>query len=337
MTNVHQLICQIRFGLEQLSARDAHHDFEHICRHIARARICSNILPATGPVAAGGDQGRDFETFTSYLKNNLIAGSTTFVGLLHDKPLAFACTVQRLGIKGKVQSDIKKICESGTQVQGVCFFCTADVSVALRHELQTWALENYTLNLEIYDGQAISELIADREIFWIAEQFLGIPAAIYPPLPEDESNRWYNDLYKYWEHNIGRMKNYADFSDLKAAIRFATFQDQYRKDIPLWVRVLRTFVDEKYPLLLQRRAFYEISVATLRGMGYLNGLEEELRLYFDNTDYRGDINEIEDAAVLLTYCSGAWRQNVLNLSLNEMRIWKERQKTIVEERLSIEQ
>jgi hypothetical protein len=44
MANIDQVASQIRFGLDQLSARNAHHDFEHLCRHLTRARICSNVL-----------------------------------------------------------------------------------------------------------------------------------------------------------------------------------------------------------------------------------------------------------------------------------------------------
>ena len=51
----------IRFGLNQLSPKNAHHTFERLCFELTKRRICSNVLPATGPVSAGGDQGRDFE------------------------------------------------------------------------------------------------------------------------------------------------------------------------------------------------------------------------------------------------------------------------------------
>lgn len=51
----------LRFQLDELSAENGHHTFEHICREAARARIASNLLTATGPVSAGGDAGRDFE------------------------------------------------------------------------------------------------------------------------------------------------------------------------------------------------------------------------------------------------------------------------------------
>src|SRR2546426_9427514 len=93
MVDLAQVIAQIRFQLDQLSAKNAYHDFEHLCRHLTRARICSNILPATGPVSAGGDQGRDFETFRTYLSTSSIADSS-FVGMASEKVIAFACSLE---------------------------------------------------------------------------------------------------------------------------------------------------------------------------------------------------------------------------------------------------
>jgi hypothetical protein len=66
-----QLIKYLRFQLNELSAENGHHTFEHICREVARARLATNLVPATGPVAGGGDAGRDFETFKSYLPKQL--------------------------------------------------------------------------------------------------------------------------------------------------------------------------------------------------------------------------------------------------------------------------
>ncbi len=62
-TNRIGVVSFVRFQLAQLRSKNGHHDFEHVCRHLARATICPRILPATGPVQAGGDQGRDFESF----------------------------------------------------------------------------------------------------------------------------------------------------------------------------------------------------------------------------------------------------------------------------------
>jgi hypothetical protein len=66
-----QFIKYLRFQLNELSAENGHHTFEHICREVARARLATNLVPATGPVAGGGDAGRDFETFKSYLPKQL--------------------------------------------------------------------------------------------------------------------------------------------------------------------------------------------------------------------------------------------------------------------------
>src|SRR5215217_1200236 len=75
-----QLTEQIRFSLDQLRSQNQHHDFEHIARHIARNRIAANILPATGPVAGRGDQGRDAETFRTYLSVGTRSSSETAIG-----------------------------------------------------------------------------------------------------------------------------------------------------------------------------------------------------------------------------------------------------------------
>ncbi len=103
-----QLIVQIRFGLSQLPARNGHHEFEEACRHLAHARIAPNIVPATGPVSSGGDQGRDFETFHSYIVETL-GRQGWFAGLVPAGPIAAICTLQQGSIKGKVLNDVAKI------------------------------------------------------------------------------------------------------------------------------------------------------------------------------------------------------------------------------------
>lgn len=45
----------IQFLLEQLAGCNEHHVFEQIVFQIALRRLSSNIVPATGPVSAGGD------------------------------------------------------------------------------------------------------------------------------------------------------------------------------------------------------------------------------------------------------------------------------------------
>jgi hypothetical protein len=66
-----QLATQIRFHLESLGESNAHHPFEQLCLGLTRRRIVSNVMPATGPVAAGGDDGRDGESYWSVVASEL--------------------------------------------------------------------------------------------------------------------------------------------------------------------------------------------------------------------------------------------------------------------------
>jgi hypothetical protein len=54
---------------------------------------------------------------------------------------------------------------SGTKILSVHYFCVADLAVAKRHQLQTWARDNHSLELEIHDGQAIAENLARKAVF----------------------------------------------------------------------------------------------------------------------------------------------------------------------------
>jgi WD40 repeat protein len=167
---------QIRYALSQLRSRNGHHEFEHLCREVTRLRITQNVLPATGPVSAGGDQGRDFETFRSYIRDR-VQGS--FLAVESGRRIVFACTLQRQQLPAKIRKDLSAIMAGGP-VDQVYFFCEADVPVARRHDLGSWAQENFGAAIEIIDGQALSELLASDDCLWIAERYLGIAMACGP-------------------------------------------------------------------------------------------------------------------------------------------------------------
>ncbi|WP_338832602.1 hypothetical protein [Bradyrhizobium sp. 27S5] len=94
-----KLISVIRFHLGELSARNGHHEFESLCRHLARARIYRNIIPATGPVGAGGDQGRDFETYSAGYEVGL------FDRKVSDGKAVFCCSLEKR-IEKKIRADV---------------------------------------------------------------------------------------------------------------------------------------------------------------------------------------------------------------------------------------
>jgi hypothetical protein len=320
MANIDQVISHIRFGLDQLSARNAHHEFEHLCRHLTRLRICSNVLPATGPVGAGGDQGRDFETFRTYLRASPI-GDSSFVGVVLDKPIAFACSLKKQ-IATKIKSDVGTITGSGSKVEAIHYFCSKDIPTANRHKLKAWALNTHQLELEIHDGQSIAELLSERDVFWIAERYLSIPGEIYPRSSVRDGEGWYNEFLKRCKESPPPL-SYANFFDVKLAARNALTESELRQDLPFWIDSLKTYASADLPTVLKRRAVYEVSVLSIKGLGTLEGQEDDLRRYFIVIPEMNEAADIEDAAALLNFCSYACSQHRCELRSEELLSWHE--------------
>jgi len=321
MKNLEEIKQFIRFQLEQLSVHNAHHKFEDLSRHFARQRICSNVLPATGPVSQGGDQGRDFETFRTYLNESPVIDSS-FIGLISKGPIVFACSItKKEDIKRKIKDDIKSITAYESKILEIKYFCVADIPVSVRHELQQWSEEKYNVKLEIFDGQALSEQLASPDIFWIAVKFLNTPAEMYPD-KKDEENNWYKQILETWKSKSEKPKTYADFFEIKRATRFSTFSEDAKHDLPFWIDTLKSLTENTPFLSLKKSTFYEIAVSSLRGLGSLIGYEKQISEYFEETLEKGNFAQVEDSIRLLAYCSGAVKQNVLQLDPEVLSVWR---------------
>ena len=179
-----ELVTIIRFSLISYP-RNGQHEFESLCRQVARLRICSNVLPATGPVGAGGDQGRDFETFRTYLAQT--PELSAFAARATDETLAFACTLQQEDIGSKIVGDVKKITAEGTPVDAVYAFTEVSVPVGDRHRYQARVRSEFGVRLEVIDGAGIAELLSDPDVFWVAKQYLDLPAEVAPELDRNRS------------------------------------------------------------------------------------------------------------------------------------------------------
>jgi hypothetical protein len=334
MANKAQIISQIRFQLEQLSAKNAYHEFEHICRHLARERICSNILPSTGPVSAGGDLGKDFETFLTYLRSSPVSDST-FVGRISEGPIVFACSIQRKALDEKIKSDVKKIVDNGTgaHISSIFFFCTSDISIKKRETQKKWAKQTYSIELEIHDGQSISELLSDREIFWIAQQYLDMPEDIYPRAEEED--KWYDEVLDSWRSGKPIRPNYGDFFEVKSAARYALFEKNIKQDLPFWIDLLKCFINNEFPSKMRLRAIYEAEYITLRGMGTLEGEEKNIKEYFAAINDMDNAEELGAGAALWNCCLGAFVQNKILVTLDEIKAWRTLLFTTVEEKLKL--
>lgn len=157
-----------------LSGRNGHHTFEDICREFARARITRNIIPTTGPVSSGGDQGRDFESFRSFIPDRLPGAKDSRAS---GRIIVGVCTLQKSGISAKIKSDIKEVMK-GREVNNVYAFTVHDITPKARRTIQEWAHREYDLDLEILDGRAVAERLSDSDLRWIAHRYLNISRTV---------------------------------------------------------------------------------------------------------------------------------------------------------------
>jgi hypothetical protein len=318
-----KLIAGIRFYLDKLNAKNAHHSFEDLCRHLARATITTNILPATGPVSAGGDQGRDFETFTSFIQKKKTE-SGVFSGIEQSRALVFACSLQKK-VKNKIRSDVEEIC-SYNKPYLIYFFSNQDIAVAVRHELTQWCRDTFGTGLEILDAQALSEQLSLPSLFWIAQAYLDVPAELFPRLPvvDDEP---YERVRAKWFPQKQAPHTFADFVDIKLGLRRATFNERHKADILSWINLMTLMLDAQTSEEIQRRATYEICVAALRGQNNLTAQKHHVEKYFDRWISSKEPARLRDASILLSYCSTGYLMGVFTIDPSALHSWS---KVVVE-------
>lgn len=307
----------LRFQLSELRAQNKHHEFEHLTRQFARLRICENILPATGPVGAGGDRGRDFETYRTYLGSSPIATST-FLGLAKDKKLIFACSLQQ-NIAPKIKSDITTICLGSQASIAIYYFCEADLPIGKRQELQEWCNATHQTELEIFDGQALAEQLTDMDVFWIAEEYLGVPSEFYPRSISTDSD--YEKYKERWLAQDHLPTSYSDFSQVKYGLRRATFNREAKPDLTKWLRKMENFLRSNESDPLYRLSIYEICVASLRGLNNLTSKLPLIEEYFSSIEKLTDIPSLRDAGTLLSYCSTASKLGHFDIEKEILAKW----------------
>lgn len=338
MASPSEVEAQVRFALSQLPVRSGHHEFEQICRSLSQQFICTNVLPATGPVSAGGDQGRDFETFRTYLLREL-GPNGGFLGLVSEGTIAFVCTTQAKNLTAKLRSDIEKVCSSGHGVHEIRAFTLNPLPIASRHLLQSEAFTTHGVVLEIHDAESISNLLARPEGFWIAERYLSIPAEIRPA-PDEESSELgtdYAERRRRWRALNAPSPTPGDFYDLTAGLRYATFDRQARPDLPFWIGSIRELLsDAELPERLRHRAVYELAVATLRGTHDLRPVDGMVRAFLNESLNQNDPARLQDAGVLLSYACGAAQRGLTTIGLAELTKWNRALREHVEERISLE-
>lgn len=302
---------QIRFALSRLSDTSAHHEFEQLCLAFARRRISLNLLPATGPVSAGGDQGRDAESFWSYLGHE--AGATTTSAALAavgTDRVVLACTLQATGLTRKVRSDLALIVGSGSSVDRVFYFMNSALPVARRHELVQIAADEYRISLDIIDLQALSTHLADPDLYWIASAYLRLPSDAAPTVSADASlPNWYRQLRSRWLRPVTPPMTAGDLSEVRLLARVATQVPAARADLPMALALLDTLAESTAEDIAWH-AGYERCVATYRGAEQFAPIEAWLRSLIETASQRPvDGSVLVDAVSLLNYGFGAYARS----------------------------
>jgi hypothetical protein len=324
MRNRVEIKSYVRFQLAQLSAKNAEHEFERLTFELARLRISPNLLPATGPVQAGGDQGCDFESYRTYLAHSPI-GNSAF--LAPDRLIVGACTLNKK-IERKMKSDLGTIFGHGQRPSHVAYFCEPDLAVAKRHALQEYCQNEHNASLDIFDGQAIADMLSDRDSLWIAEQFLDLPADAWPtPSALDEQ---YTSLRERWLFRGEIPHNYADFLDIKEGLRTATGEAHAKPDLDRWIDAMRLFLAEVVPSRLKQKARYEIAVAELKGRASLDPALPLIQAFFDTVSPDRPPGELLDAAVLTVYVWAAQEIGQASVAAKTIYHWLQKVDDVLE-------
>ncbi len=166
--------------LKRLRVANRFHVFEELCLDFANARLGGHFVAATGPVAGGGDQGRDFE---SYLRlRETLDGPATSVRAVG------VCTTQEGGLDRKILSDLRKVV-AGAPVEAVFVFLTADLPIARIHALQTAARTEHGVELEIFDGLRLARLLAAADLVDLAFRRLDLDSRLLPATVATDGHR----------------------------------------------------------------------------------------------------------------------------------------------------
>ncbi|MGY0236702.1 hypothetical protein [Longispora urticae] len=318
-----QIAKLISYALANLGAENGHHQFEHLCRHLAKRRIASNVLPATGPVSAGGDQSRDFETFHTYLQNEL-RFSIGYVGLAAEDTVVFACTIQKDRLRAKFEADIQGICTQGTPVDRIYIFSTENLPTGLRHDIITWGEQNHHVAVEILDRAAIAELLADSDLYWIAEEYLSLPSELAPPppSPDPETPGWYAELRAFWHEPHRQPSNLGDFVELRRGLRHAKRPGPAREDLDSWLSLTRVFIDGVHPGSdFWLMSVYESATAHAHAKADLRPIDDLVRRFAATVSTTRDPTILFNASILFQVTATAALFGHTDIPLSEISTW----------------
>jgi hypothetical protein len=309
----------IKYRLSSLRDANEHHTFESLCTDLARHRIIRNIRPASGPVSAKGDQGKDAESYWTDLGEDLSAQ----YGLADrtSAPIALACSTQTDNIKGKVRHDVATILQHDADVRRVVFFSTGTIPAGWRHELERWAGRTHRIVLDIWDLQAIAKELADPDLFPYAAAYLHIPETFAPEIIEDDEDlQEYRTTRTGWHTHSGIAGTLAELIEVRRQTRLASTHPGFGADLPFWLEQVDAVAAANGTPRFASLAGYEHVWAHVRRDGTVGGSEDHLRLVLDGgaTADVANIDLIGNAVTCLQLGYGAWMRSLSSMTKNEL-------------------
>jgi len=310
--NPHKIAQYIKFRLCNLGSENKHHDFEWVCYYVAKNRLYENLMPATGPVTAGGDGGQDFETYNTHIARQPFdrIGDARVIAAEH---VAFACTLQKDGIKGKLERDLSTILRSAAETREVYYFLAQDLAVGMRNKYKASLQSTHGVPVQIFDASKIADWLAEPALFWIAEEFLSVGSEFSPPPPAMADAAWYTATCKSLLGREGLLLSHAVFVEARQAARFAVTTEGHEAEVLKWIGFLSQFQVESVPSWVRRKAEYERLALLARLRRSYVDQESAVSGYLEAVDV-SNVNDISDSIVILTYAFTFSRQSLCSLS-----------------------
>lgn len=323
--NPDELAKYVQYRLGMMGEENAHHRFEELCFRLAKATVASNLMPPSGPVSAGGDQGRDFESF----RVEGAGGNVTHffaASISADDTVVFACTTQRgsdADLRAKIRSDVATACSREPRPTVVYFYASSvTLAPAARHRAQDDARADHGIRLEVVDQRAIAELLTDPPCRWLAQHYLSVPADMLggadpgPPRPA-----WYEEARARFADAAERhVSNHAELALVVRCVRHAWETEGLEPDDGLWLDLLGDLWGAPDGFSTERglRAFYEAFVYLLRGRERC-GLEEHIPSYVEGLIVLDDLGLAQDAQCFASYLLGGVARGHVDLPFDTAR------------------
>lgn len=173
------------FQLDQLSTKMKQDEFEEFTRQLVCRLITPNIIPQTGPTG-GGDGKTDLETHT--VSEDIAVHWYVPDGGCHreDKwAMAISC---KTDWSSKIDSDVKKIIETGRGFTKILFFTNQVVSSKQKASKQEKYIKEYNIPTEIYDRNWFVQSVYDNHCYEIAINALNLSSHFLQNYKEEGPN-----------------------------------------------------------------------------------------------------------------------------------------------------